>query len=249
MLKAIIVDDEKLSRETIANILKLYCNTILVVAEAENVKTAYSLIKQHHPDIVFLDIDMPGGTGFDLLKKYDTIPFNVIFITAYQEHAVRAFKFSAIDYLLKPIHPDELIEAVKKAEVMADKNNLSLRLEAFLNNFNSPNAENKRIVLKTSDQIYLVNVKDIIHCESDGNYTYFFTADSKKILVSTTIKEYEEMLSAFGFFRTHQSHLVNTNYIDRFDKKEGGTIILKNGSVIPVAVRKKDALMSLLSRI
>jgi len=248
-MKAIIVDDEKHARETISSILKLYCNNVSVVAEADNIATAYHAIEFHKPDLIFLDIDMPGGSGFDLLKKFNPPPFNVIFITAYQEHAVKAFKFSAIDYILKPVNPDELIEAVKKTEHVVEKNSLSVRLEAFLNNFNNPTVENKRIILKTADQIYLINVRDILRCESDGNYTYFFTIDGKKILVSTTIKEYEEMLSSFSFFRTHQSHLVNTSFIDRFDKKDGGFVIMRDNSSVPVAVRKKEALLKLLSSI
>jgi two-component system, LytTR family, response regulator len=249
MIEAIIVDDEKPARETIANIIKLYCSDVSVIAEAEDISSAFKAIEQHKPQLVFLDIDMPGGSGFDLLKKFNPLPFHVVFITAYQEHAVKAFKFSAIDYILKPINPDELIEAVKKTKSLLEKNSLSVRLDAFLNYFHQPNSDNKRIVLKTSDQIYIINVKDIVRCESDGNYTYFFTIDGKKILVSTTIKEYEEMLSGFHFFRTHQSHLVNTNFIERFDKKDGGSVIMKDNSSIPVAVRKKEALLSLLSRI
>jgi two-component system LytT family response regulator len=249
MIKALIVDDEKRARETISNIIKLYCNDVEVVAEADNIESAYKAIEQHHPQLVFLDIDMPGGSGFDLLRKFNPPPFNIIFITAYQEHAVRAFKFSAIDYILKPVNPDELIEAVKKTKNVIEKDSLSVRLEAFLNNFGSNQTGNKRIVLKTADQIHLINVRDIVRCESDGNYTYFFTIDKKKILVSTTIKEYEEMLSSFNFFRTHQSHLVNTNFIERFDKKDGGHVIMKDNSSIPVSVRKKESLLSLLARI
>lgn len=249
MIKAVIVDDEKRARETIASILKLYCENVNVIAEADSVTSAYKVLNQNQPQLVFLDIDLPDGSGFDLLKKYDVPPFNVIFITAYQEHAVKAFKFSAIDYILKPVNPDELVEAVKKTEALLDKSSLSSRLETFLNNFNNPGDKNKRIVLKTADQIYLVNVKDILRCEADGNYTHFYTIDGKKILVSTTIKEYEEMLASYNFFRTHQSHLVNMDFIERFDKKEGGYVIMKDNSSIPVAVRKKDALLTLLSKI
>lgn len=249
MIKAIIVDDEKRARETIAGILNLYCPNVQVVAEAENITKGFDVINSQRPQLVFLDIDMPGGSGFDLLKKFDAPFFNTIFITAYQEHAVKAFKFSAIDYILKPVNPDELVEAVKRAGNLIDRSNLSVRFETFLSNYNSPAAENKRIVLKTAEQIYLVNVKDIVRCEADGNYTRFFILDGKKILVSTTIKEYEEMFTPFSFFRTHQSHLINTNYIERFDKKDGGTIIMKDGSHVPVAVRKKEALLTLLSKI
>lgn len=249
MIKTLIVDDEKKSRDAIAGILGMYCKNAHLVAEADNVTSATEAIRKHTPDLVLLDVDMPGGNGFELLKKFPNPSFKIVFITAYQEYAVKAFKFSALDYLLKPINPDELIEAVDKAENILEKEHLQLKLEAFLSNMESITSEVKKIVLKTSENIHVVNVQDIVRCEADRNYTVFFISDGKKILVSNTLKEYEEMLGSYKFFRAHQSHLVNVNYIERFEKKEGGSLLMKDGSVVPVSVRKKETLLSMLDRI
>jgi two-component system LytT family response regulator len=249
MIKAIIVDDEKRARETIGSLLKLYCKTVTVVAEAENIDLAEKAIETHSPDLVFLDIDMPGGNGFELLKKYKTLPFKLIFITAYNDFAVKAFRFSALDYILKPVNPDDLVAAVNKAETLIDKENLNQKLQIFISNMENMSLDVKKIVLKTSDSIHIVNVNDIIRCEADRNYSSFFLAGGKTILVSTTLKDYDELLSSFRFLRVHQSHLVNLNHIERYEKKDGGCIIMKDGSVVPVSVRKKEELLSLLQNI
>lgn len=248
-MKAIVVDDEKRARETIANIIKLYCHNVQVVAEADTVQAAEAAIEQHHPELVLLDIHMPGGNGFELLGKYKTPPFRFIFITAYQEHAVKAFKFSALDYILKPVNPDELIEAVSRAEGLVHKDNLNAKLDAFISNIGQTTFEPKKIVLKTSDSIHVVSVNDIVRCEADKNYSFFYLLNGKKILVSTTLKDYDELLSAYRFFRVHQSHLVNINHIDRYEKKDGGCLVMKDGSLVPVSVRKKEELLALLHRI
>jgi two-component system LytT family response regulator len=246
MIKAVIVDDEKRARETIRSLVELYCKNATIVAEAENIIQAEDAISQHHPDLIFLDISMPGGNGFELLKKYRALSFKVIFITAHNEFAVKAFRYSALDYLLKPINPDELIAAVDKAEMLIEKENLNQRLEIFMSNMENKNTDVKKIVLKTSDSIHIINVNDIIRCEADRNYSSFFLTNKKTVLVSTTLKDYDELLSSFNFFRVHQSHLVNLNYIERYEKKEGGCLIMKDGSTVPVSVRKKEELLILL---
>ena len=249
MIQKIIVDDEKRARETIAGILRMYCKNVEVVAEAEEITSAEKAIKKYSPQLVLLDIDMPGGNGFDLLKQFPNPSFKVVFITAYQEHAVKAFKFSALDYILKPVNPDELIEAVSKAGELIEKDHLHLKLDAFLSNIENIGREVKKIVLKTSENIHVVNVHEIVRCEADRNYTIFYIGEGKKILVSNTLKEYDEMLSSYKFFRAHQSHLVNINFIERFEKKEGGSLLMKDGSSVPVSVRKKETLLSMLEKI
>jgi len=249
MIKGIIVDDEKRARETIRSLVGLYCKNITIVDEAENISEAETAITKHNPDIVFLDISMPGGDGFELLKKYRILPFKLIFITAHNEFAVKAFKYSALDYILKPINPDELIAAVDKAESLIDKESLNQRLEMFMSNMENKNTDVKKIVLKTSDSIHVINVNDIIRCEADRNYSSFFLTNKKTILVSTTLKDYDELLASFHFFRVHQSHLVNLNHIERYEKKEGGCLIMKDGSTVPVSVRKKEELLILLQSI
>ncbi len=249
MIKAVIVDDEKRARETIAGILKLYCPAVQVVAEAEDVGSALKVLEKHEPNLVLLDINMPGGTGFDLLKKVDTRKFKLVFITAYEEHAVKAFRCSALDYILKPINPDELKEAIDKAEVQLEKEQMDTRLETFLSNMETSSRDGKKMVLKTSDSIHVVNIIDIVRCEADRNYTIFYLKTGKKILVSNTLKEYDDLLASYRFFRAHQSHLVNIDCIERYEKKEGGCLVMNDRSIVPVSVRKKETLLSLLESI
>ena len=248
-MRAIIVDDEKRARETISNIIRLYCPTVEIVAEADDIDSALKVIGEQKPDLVFLDIKMPGGTGFDLLKQLGKIDFKLVFITAYSEHAVKAFKFSALDYLLKPVNPDELIAVVEKAESQMEKESVNVKFESFITNLSNITREIKKIVLKTSDSIYVINVPDIVRCEADRNYTSFLLNGGKKILVSVTLKEYDDMLSTYRFFRAHQSHLVNIDYIESYEKKDGGYLIMKDKSRVPVSVRKKETLLSLLEKI
>jgi two-component system, LytTR family, response regulator len=249
MIKALIIDDEKKARETIRNMVNLYCSNLEIVGEAEEIKTAEQLIGSLKPDLVFLDIKMPNGSGFDLLTRLGNVDFRVIFITAYAEYAIKAFKFSAIDYILKPINPDELIASVNKVQTLAEKESLNERLEAFISNMAGISRDIKKIVLKTSDSIHVINVRDIIRCEADGNYTCFYLINDKKILVSNTLKEYDEMLAPYRFFRTHQSHLVNIDHIERYEKKSGGFLVMKDRSEVPVSVRKKEVLLSFLDKI
>lgn len=249
MIKTVIVDDEKKARETIANILKLYCKNAILVGQADSVVKAIELIDREKPQLVLLDINMPGASGFDLLKHYRAQGFKIIFITAYEEFAVKAFKFSALDYILKPVDPDELVVAIRKAEETLDKEQLELKLEAFLSNITDMSREVKKIVLKTAESIHVINVPDIVRCEADRNYTVFHISGGKKVLVSNTLKEYEEMLESYRFFRAHQSHLVNINYIERFEKRDGGFLIMKDRSQVPVSVRKKETLLAMLERI
>lgn len=245
MIKTIIIDDEPRARDTIADILELYCKNVNVIAQAEDVKSGIKTISQNKPDVVLLDIKMPDGTGFDLLKQLDVIDFKVIFITAYEEYAIKAFKFSALDYILKPIDPDELIKAIEKAEQSFHQENTKLKLDAFYSNIENISKEVKKIVLKTFDSIHLVNVQDIIRCEADRNYTQFFFNDGEKLLVSKTLKEFDEILNEYGFFRAHQSHLVNMAYVKRYEKKGGGYLVMKDNSSITVSFRKKEQLLKL----
>ena len=248
-MKVIIIDDEARSRKSIANLLKLSPVEIELVAEAEDVQTGFEAIQKHKPELVLLDINMPDGSGFDLLKKFDQINFKIIFITAYDEFAVRAFDFSAIDYILKPVDPAKLMEALSKVHHVVEQENISLRLNALYANLENNSPENKKLILKTAENIYLVNTSDIIRCESDGGYTRFYLIDGKEIMVSKNMKDFDEMLNGFGFYRIHQSHLVNIKYIDHYSKAEGGAVVMKDNSTLPVARRKKDSFLKLLEMI
>jgi two-component system LytT family response regulator len=248
-IRVIIVDDEKKARETIRNIIRLYCQNVEVVAEAANIKAAAAEIASIKPDLIFLDINMPGGTGFDLLKQLPKIDFKIVFITAYEEYALRAFKFSALDYLLKPINPDELIAAIANAQAAIEKENFNTKLHSFLENIDTIKKEVKKIVLKTSETIHIISVQDIIRCESERNYTTFFLNEGKKIVTSNTLKEYDEMLSPYRFFRIHHSHLINIDYVISFEKKEGGYFLMKDKSCIPFSAGKKEILLTLIERL
>ena len=248
-MKVIIIDDEARTRKSIADILKFSPQDISLVAEAENVATGVKAINTHKPDLVLLDINMPDGTGFDLLKKLDNPNFKIIFITAYEEYAVQAFEFSAIDYILKPVDPKKLFDAINKAHQLVEQENISLKLNALFANLENSASENKKLVLKTAESIYIVNTTDIIRCESDAGYTLFYLLDGKKILVSRNLKDYEEMLDGYGFYRIHQSHLINLKYIDHYSKIEGGAVIMKDNSYLPVARRKKESFLKLLEMI
>jgi len=244
MISVVVIDDEQKARETIINILALSNTNLNVVGEADDVNSAYDLINKKHPDLVLLDINLPDGTGFDLIKMFSRINFKVVFITAHEEYAIKAFKFTALDYILKPITAGDLLQAVEKANESINKEENELKINTFLSNLEKI----KKIVLKTSESIHIVRIKNIIRCEADVNYTTFYLDNDEKLLVSKTLKEYAELLDSSGFFRTHQSHLVNHDHILRYDKTEGGHLVMDDESIVPVASRKKDELFKLFER-
>jgi len=249
MLKAVIVEDEKRSRETLAGLLKLYCKNIEIVAEAEDVRTGLEAIRNNDPDLVFLDIQMPDGSGFKLLESLEQINFDVIFTTAYDQFAIKAIKFSALDYLLKPIFPEDLLAAVKKAEEKRLKPGSKEGIKVLLENYRKPETDTPKIVLSTSEKINVVNVKDIIRCESDNYYTMFYFTDGKRLMVSKTLKENEELLSSYNFIRPHKSHLINALYIKSFNKQDGGYIVMTDGSTVPVSRRKKEKIIEIINNL
>lgn len=248
-IRVIIVDDEKRIRSSLINVIKLHYPNAIVVAEAENVSTAIEVIKLYKPDVVLLDIKMPGGTGFDLLKKISPVSFKIIFITAFDQYAVQAFKFSALDYLLKPVIPHDLVDALRRAEQQINSEILNEKLNVFIKNMNSFSREPKKIVLNSHDKIYVISPDEIVRCEANRNYTKFFLINKKPILVSRSLKEYEDMLSPLGFFRSHHSHLVNLLFVDRLEKKDGGMLIMKDGSEVFVSSRKYSDLVAALNSI
>jgi len=199
--------------------------------------------------LLILKLLMPDGTGFDLLNGLSTHNFKVIFITAHQEHALKAIKFSALDYILKPYTSEELINATNSALNEIETENNQLKIETFLTNFQEENNKPKKLVLNTSDNIYIVDIDNIIRCEADNNYTSFYTSDNKKIVMSKTLKEYESLLPQSHFIRIHRSHLININFLDRFEKKNSGKVIMKDKSTVPVSTRKKEQLLKMLNQL
>lgn len=242
MIKSVIIDNEIKSRKTLSNFLLKYCKEVEIIGEADGVASGIDLIKTTNPELVFLDIEMTDGTGFKLLESIEDIQFSVIFVTAYSDYAVKAFKISAVDYLLKPINPKELMEAIEKYQKETGFKGIHNKLEVLLGNQSTI----KKIAFPTSDGIELVKIDEIMHCEADDNYTSIYLNNKKRILVSKTIKEYDTMLSDFGFFRIHQSHLVNLDYITKFNKNDGGYVILENGKKLPVSRRNKQEFLEKL---
>lgn len=249
MLKTIIIDDEPNARQLIANVLELYCEQVDLIGQAENVKSGIKLIHELKPDLVLLDIQMPDGTGFDLLKQIGEIDFNFIFITAYEQYAIKAIKLSALDYILKPINTNELIESIEKAQLsQINQFEIKTKLNNYHNNINLQNS-NKRITLNTTDSVYSIKIKDIIYCKSDKNYTDIYFRETKKLLISKTLKDFELLLTDFGFFRVHQSFLVNMNYVSHYEKDGlGGNAILENNTKIPVSSRKREGFLKFLAK-
>jgi two-component system LytT family response regulator len=248
MLRALIIDDEAHMRDTLFKLLEMHCPDVTIVGQAAGVATGTAAIHEFHPDLVFLDIQMKDGTGFDLLYNLPSIDFKVIFITAYDQYALQAFKFSAVDYLLKPVNPEQLAEAVNRAGEMIQEH-FKLQMKALEENLKSANKQNKKIILKTAENIHLLDVKNILFCESDGPYTTVHTGEGEKILVSKTLRDYEEILYDCGFYRVHKSFLINLWQIKRFERQDGGSIVMNNELKIPVASRKRDELLQLFEKL
>lgn len=245
-MKAVIVDDEAAVRNTIANLLKENFPEITVCASAGSVGEGFAAITEHQPDILFLDVELPDGLGFDLLKKLSPVRFRTIFITGHQEYALDAIKVSALDYILKPVDGDEFKSAVIKAREMISHEEEQLKMLALSENLQEKKVL-KRIILRTAEALQPIALSDIIRAEADSNYTHFHLAGGKHIIVSRTIKEYEAMLSGTALIRVHQSHLVNLNYIDKFYKHDGGYFQLKDGTTVPVSPNLKEKVLKALS--
>jgi two-component system, LytTR family, response regulator len=242
MLRTVIIDDDEDARSTLRSFLVQYCPNVEIVAEADGVSSGYKAIMIQDPQLVFLDIQMEDGTGFDLLEKIRNPQFNVVFTTAFDEFAIKAFKYSAIDYLLKPIDPDELIKAVTKIRNQEDG-----YLERFEELKNATNGVLNRITLSAHDGITVVHIDSILRLESDSNYTHFFLKSGEKITVPKSLKEYEAILPSHLFFRTHQSHIINLNFVKKYVKEDGGYILMEDGSEVLVARRRKDEFLHILT--
>jgi two-component system LytT family response regulator len=245
-MKAIIIDDEPAVRNTISSLLRDHFPDITVSAQAGSISEGYDAVMKHEPDLLFLDIELPDGLGFDLVRKLSSVRFRIIFITGHHEYALDAIKVSALDYILKPVDEDELRTAIEKARELINHEEEQLKLLALNENLQEKKVL-KRIILRTSDALLLVSITDIIRAEAESNYTHFYLSSGKHIMVSRTIKEYEAMLSGSGLIRVHQSHIVNLDYIEKFFRHEGGYLQLKDGSSIPVSPGLKQKVLQAIS--
>ncbi|SKA39521.1 two component transcriptional regulator, LytTR family [Chitinophaga eiseniae] len=242
-IKAIIVDDEQHCIDALQTMLVRKCPGVEVVGSAKGVKEAKELVDELHPDLVFLDVEMPHQNGFELLKQFEKIGFDVIFTTAYEQYALRAIKFNALDYLLKPFSVKELQDALdkcreKKQQRQRDTNSLS-PMDVFLQNMKTLQQSHKKIALPTINGLVFMPVQNIVRCESTGNYTRIFFTDKKNLMVSRPLKEFEELLADVDFFRVHNSHLINLQQMQSYIQGEGGFALMSDGAQVEVSRRRK----------
>jgi two-component system LytT family response regulator len=248
-MKTLIIEDEQKSREMLAGIIQKNCPSLEIVGLAKNVKEGVELIKSKNPELVFLDISMPDGSGFDLLEQVQGHKFELIFATASDQHAIRAIKYSACDYLLKPIDIEELKIAVDKAKQKKAQAPPSMEnLQFLIQQLKRTDDNYQKITLPTGNAFEIVNLKDIIRCEADTSYTNFFLTDKRKLMVSAGLKHYEELLPEHDFIRVHHHHLINMNHVLRFLKVDGGYAVMSDGTQIEISRRKKDAFLERLNK-
>lgn len=240
-MKVVIIDDEQSCRQALAELLNKSFPDIRIAGEAASLEEARDLISKAHPDLLFLDIQLPDGSGFELLEDIASFEFHVIFVTAYDQYAIQAIRHSAIDYLMKPVDPSELIAAVKKSKQMSlNIEMLTRQVKVLLKNKD----DFHRIALPTLDGLRFINLDNVLYCKSDSNYTWFFLSNGEKILVTRTLKEYDETLSENYFVRIHQSYLINIRFVDRYVKGKAGYVIMSDGTEINVSRRRKELFLS-----
>jgi len=250
MITALLIDDDKHLRKGMKSLLERYASEIMIIGEAESVKTGIVALEKYKPQVVFLDIHLSDGTGFDILeefaKKNGKMASHIVFITAHEQYALKAFKFSALDFLLKPVDPEELQKTITKIKQTLEKHNSFEHIDLLLENIRKKVDHFKRIALSTAEGIHLFEISDIIRCESQDNYTRFYIKNHKPLLISKTLKEYEELLVEHGFERIHQSHLINLAFLKSYIKNDGGYVVMADNTNLPISQRKKERLQELI---
>ncbi len=250
MIRTIIIDDEQHCIDRLSNLLKEHCNSsIHIIGSFKTIEDGTTAIKKLQPELVFLDVQIQDKTGFDLLQQLNEINFEVIFTTAYEKYAVQAFKFSAIDYLLKPVDANDLKQAVNKLQQKISKEEISKKFDALFHNLKNIQSTSKKISVPTIKGFEFLQVNDIIRCQSDINYTTIFLKDKQKIIVAKTLKEFEELLTEYNFYRVHNSHLINLACIKSYNKGKGGFVIMTDNSEIEVSTRRKDEFLKMLVKL
>ena len=249
MIRTIIIEDEPMSRDMLTLMLKRYSNEIDIIDTCSNPTDGIESIAKHQPDLIFLDIQMPKMNGFDMLKKIGSINFEVIFTTAFDQYAINAIRISALDYLLKPIDDEDLAVAIEKCKQRLLDKKPSLQFENLFNNLTNKNPLDKTIALSASDGISFIKMSDILRVEANGRYAKFYLLNKETILVSKTLGDFEDVLSANQFFRIHDSAIINLNHIKKYIRGDGGTVILSDGTELDVARRRKEDFVKLIPRI
>lgn len=248
-MRAVLIDDEISNLENLRILLEKHCPQITIIATAQSVGDAVDVIGKYVPDLVFLDIQMGDQTGFDVLKLLPTRNFEVIFVTAYDQYGIKAVKFAALDYLLKPIDIEELMNAVNKAEHKFTRQIQNSQLDFLLQQLKKPEPTISKIALPMQSEIRYIALSEIIRCEADNTYTHFFLSSEEKITISKSLKEYADLLCPNGFLRTHQSHLVNPKYVKSWLKEDGGILLLISGEKIPISKPNKDIVKQALQQL
>jgi two-component system LytT family response regulator len=250
VIKAVIVEDEIKGLNNLKNLLKKYCEDVEVIGEAHNLKEAKVLFENQDlkPDVALLDINLPDGLIFSVLNELRPIDFEIIFVTAFDNFAIKACEYSSIGYIVKPIDPDLLQQAVQRIRPKAVDNRMDKRLDLFNQVYNNPNAFEK-LSISALDGIYFVNIRDIVRFEAEDNYTHIYLKSGEKITASKTIKSYEELLQGLNFYRVHKRHVINLNYMRKFVKGDGGYLIMDDGIKIEVSRRRRPAFMEQMRRL
>ena len=248
MLKAIIIDDERSSRNALRQKLINHCPEVNVIAECENGEEGIKSIEENKPDIIFLDVEMPRMNGFTMLQQLKQHNFEIIFITAYDHYAIKAIKFSALDYLVKPVEIADLKTAVEKAAAKRNKSSGNTALETLLQNLMNKEKEQHRIAIPSMDGLQFIVTGDILYLEANSTYTSFYLANNKKITVAKTLKDFEDLLPSSIFVRIHHSHIINIHCIEKYIKGDGGQVMMKNGVALDVARRKKEDFLKLIDQ-
>ena len=243
MLRSIIIDDEPKNIRILRKLVEDYCPAVNVIADASDVESANRVINETSPDLLFLDIEMPFGNAFDLLDKLKPISFEVIFVTAFNDYALKALKYSALDYLLKPVNIEELKLAVERAIQRIQVKNINETLNNLLYNLQKPQPTMQKLALPSAEGLIFIHLDKIVRCEASGAYTIIYTRKGEKITTSRNIKDYEDLLPAGMFFRVHNSHIVNLNCIKKYYRGRGGYIEMEDGATIEVATRRKDGFL------
>ena len=247
-MKTIIVEDELNVRKGFVKLIQMFCPELEIAGETENIEHGLSLIQNSTVDILFLDINLPDGSGFDLLHQLPDRTFHTIFVTAYDQYAINAFKIGAVDYLLKPVSPELLVQAVEKAKrLKKDKpipNQEALKIMQV--NMEGLNQQSEKIILRERESMHIISIQDIVYCIADGSYTTFYLTDDRRILTSMNLKEYEKILNGYDFIRCHHSYLINLTHVTELSKAEGGIITMSNKSTLPMSTRKKSQVIDAL---
>jgi len=244
-IKAIIIDDEPGNIATLTKMVAEYCTDVELLATANDIHQAEKLIHQHQPNLIFLDIEMPHGNGFDLLNNLAPIKFEVVFVTAFNAYAIQAFKYSAVDYILKPVSINDLKNAVIKVKSRLEKHQFNQRIDSLLSNLKTESSGRKKIGIPTLDGIVFEQIDDIMYLQGESSYTTIFLKNKRKEIASKHLGELEELLPQKLFCRIHKSYLININYIKKYVKGRGGNVIMEDGTSIEVSVRKKDEFLKL----